>query len=526
MFNNVRTALPLVPFFCLVACTSEAPVDETGSQESAASERNAKIVDNIAPTATVEGSFDPRVRTYGYVVAAKAGAKITAKLEAKAGADARRFDANEPLDTGLRINGPYTSRTKTGPRLADTDDTSDTDVGAPPASVTLAQDGNYLVSFQSFEDTGTGSYKLTLTCEGTDFQCQRPNFQRPCTQGQLFVQGARIEGNTTWDQCEVVLLESAVVPAGSTLTIKPGVVVKGNYLGTGGFGNVSLTVDGLLQAAGTKAAPIAFTSLKADRGWAGLVFRSQANTLQNVVIEKARTGVTIATGGAVDITDALIQGVTLQNEMPVAGVMAGMDVVATFERALVKGFQNGLQLSNAQHLVITDSVVRENVIGVRVDGANPIAWCTNVATPARWRDPVITNSDIILNQQQGVLIAGSDVLVQIEKSNIVGNKGYGIEIQGATLNPASYFRGNNVYDNGANVAGVDVRTFHSMGVLDLSGNHWKDISDPELSANWQRACGNPSNILFTGFSPTPIKNAGPRKSTLIPAVKDGCFLSD
>ena len=73
MFNNVRTALPLVPFFCLVACTSEAPVDETGSQESAASERNAKIVDNIAPTATVEGSFDPRVRTYGYVVAAKAG---------------------------------------------------------------------------------------------------------------------------------------------------------------------------------------------------------------------------------------------------------------------------------------------------------------------------------------------------------------------------------------------------------------------------------------------------------------------
>lgn len=526
MQATLRSALALAPFFCLVACAPDAPIDETGSQESAASERNAKIVDNIGPNATVEGTFDPRVRTYGYVVAAKAGAKITAKLEAKAGADARRFDASEPLDTGLRINGPYTSRTKTGPRLADTDDASDTDVAAPPATVTLAKDGNYLVSFQSFEDTGTGSYKLTLTCEGTDFQCQRPNFQRPCTQGQLFVQGARIEGNVVWDQCEVVLLESAVVPAGSTLTIKPGVVVKGNYLGTGGFGNVNLTIEGLLQAAGTKADPIAFTSLKADRGWAGLVIKSPANTLQHVVIEKARSGVTILTGGEANVSDALIQGVTLQGEVPGAGIIAGQDVVATFTRALVKGFQHGLQLSNAQHLIITDSVVRENVIGVRVDGANPMNWCANTAAPARWRDPVITNSDIILNQQQGVLIAGSDVLVQIEKSNIVGNKGYGIEIQGSALNPASYFRGNNVYDNGVNVGGVDVRTFHSSGVLDLSGNHWKDISDPELSANWQRACGNPSNILFTGFSPTPIKNAGPRKSTLIPAVKDGCFSAD
>jgi len=121
-----------------------------------------------------------------------------------------------------------------------------------------------------------------------------------------------------------------------------------------------------------------------------------------------------------------------------------------------------------------------------------------------------------------VLVYGSDVLVQISKSNIVGNKYGGVEIQGGTINAQSYFRQNNVFDNGAQNNNWDVRTYHSAGTLDISGNYWKDISDPELSANWQRVCGQGA-ITFTGFSPVLIADAGPRKETLIPPVKDGCW---
>jgi hypothetical protein len=504
------------------ACTAPDPGENTSSSDQDLSEKNAKIVDSISPTATVTGTFDPRVRVYGYVVAAKAGAKITARLDASAGADARRQDPNDPLDTQITINGPYTSRTKTGRRIVQTDDTDDGNVAAPPASFTAERDGNYLVSFTAFEDTGAGNYKLGLTCEGTDFQCQRANFDRKCTAGQLFVQGAKIEGNVTWDQCDVTLLESATVTAGSTLTIKPGVMVKGNFLGTGGFGTVALNVEGLLQAAGTKDNPVAFTSLKADRGWGGIVIKSPANSLSNVVIEKANVGVQVVTGGSVDVKDAVIQGVTLQGQQPSAGIMTGTDVEASFTRALVKGFGTGLLLQSSQRMTVQDSVIRENGTGVRVEGANPLTQCWAPAPPARWRDPIITNSDIVENAQYGVLVYGSDVLVQISKSNIVGNKYGGVEIQGGTINAQSYFRQNNVFDNGAQNNNWDVRTYHSAGTLDISGNYWKDISDPELSANWQRVCGQGA-ITFTGFSPVLIADAGPRKETLIPPVKDGCW---
>src|SRR5207244_3724846 len=103
---------PLLSLLLLVgACTApDASEDEASSIDQDLSEKNAKLIDDVSPTATVTGTFDPRVRVYGYVVAAKAGAKITAKLDATAGADARRQDPGDPLDTQITINGPYTSR--------------------------------------------------------------------------------------------------------------------------------------------------------------------------------------------------------------------------------------------------------------------------------------------------------------------------------------------------------------------------------------------------------------------------------
>lgn len=506
-----------------MACSS-SPSDATGTDVGEAVERNAKIVDTISPNATIQGTFDPRIRAYGYVVPVKAGAKITAKLEATAGSDAQRDDRAAALDTILQVNAPYESKSKRGAKVVASDDgPGENDVAAPPVSFTAERDANYLVTFASQEDTGAGSYKLSLSCEGTDFQCQRANFDRPCTAGQLFVQGAKIEGNVTWDKCEVVLLESATVTAGSTLTIQPGVQVKGNFLDPNNnnqFGNVTLTVEGLIQGNGTAAAPISFTSFKADRGWGGIAIKSKGSSLKHVVVERANTAVDVQAGGNIVVTDSLIQGVTINGQQSSAGILAAQDVEATFSRALVKGFQRGLHLANAQKMIIEDSVIRDNVTGVQVDGLSPTQSCGSPPPVQRWHDPIILHSDIVDNSQYGVHINGADVLVQISKSNLVGNKQGALQIWGAGLNPESYFRDNNVYGN-ANGAG-EVVTYHRTGVIDISKNYWKEISDPELSANWTIGCRG--QITFTGFSPTLISDAGPRdQASLDPGVKEGCY---
>jgi hypothetical protein len=277
MRSTTALGLAALSLLSAAACSTSSE-DATGVDVGEAVERNAKIVDTISPNATIEGQFDPRVRAYGYVVPIKAGAKITAKLEARAGSDARRDDANAPLDTLLQVNAPFESKTKRGAKVTSSDDDGEK-VEAPPVSFTADRDANYLITFASNEDTGTGSYKLSLSCEGTDFQCQRANFDRPCEAGQLFVQGAKIEGNVTWNKCEVVLLESATVTAGSTLTIQPGVSIKGNYLdpqNQSQFGNVTLTVEGLLPSRAKARRRRQSRSRRSSRTAAGAASRSRA----------------------------------------------------------------------------------------------------------------------------------------------------------------------------------------------------------------------------------------------------------
>lgn len=513
----------------LLACSTNVASGEGGVASDDDITSSAKIVDEIAPTATITGSFDPKVRVYGYVIPVKAGAKITASLTAKAGSDARRDDKAAALDTVLSVSAPYVNAKKRGTTVAESDD--GTDGAAPPVTFTAQRDQSFFVSFSSWEDTGAGSYELSLTCEGTDFQCQRADFDRPCEAGTgpLYVQGASIEGNVEWNRCEVILLESATVKAGATLTVKPGVMVKGNYVvfpnaTNSRFGYVALTVEGLLQVAGTPEHPVDFTSLKADRGWGGLVFRSAGSSMKNVVVERADVGVDIQAGGSVDVADAYVQGITVDGAQSAAGIRAGGEVSATFQRAVVKGFQTGLHLNQARHFEISDAVIKENGIGVRVDGqGGAVAQCASPPAVTAWRDPVITHSDIVDNTSYGIFIGGNDALVQVSLSNLIGNGGAALEVQGLSVAPASFFTQNNIFGNGAGSGDhVDFRTYHRGGSINVEGNYWKDISDPELSANWARPCGNNSPISFTGFAPVPIAGAGPRPAVLTPRVKDEC----
>lgn len=480
--------------------------------------KSTKLVDDIALDSRVEGNFDPRVRVYGYVFEAKRGAKLKAALKATAGADANGPADGAALDTFLAVYGPYKSAQEPGAKLRESDDVGDS-TAAGPIELPVEQDGKYLLAFTSFEDTGKGKYELELACEGTDLQCRRPSWDAPCKPGTAYIQGALIDADTTWDTCETVLLENATVAEGKTLTIRPGVSVKGNFIGQAPFGTVQLIVNGTLQAAGTKEHPVAFTAYKDGFGWGGLSLVGPSHSISHAYIEKANVAVTLANGSTATLNDIVLEGATLQGTMSTTGVLGGDSARATFDRALVKGFQTGLHLQNSEYIHVEDSVVRANGTGVRVDGAAPSQSCgTNPPAPQRWRDPVFVHSDIVDNQG-GVLINGSDVLIQIEASNIIRNTQFGVTIAGRNLNPMSYIRGNNIHGNGpANTP--QVRAFHwagTGGVLDISGNYWSFISDPELSASWQMACNG--QRTSTGFSPTSITTAGPRADKLTDPVK-------
>ena len=480
--------------------------------------KSTKLVDKIALDSSVQGTFDPRVRVYGYVLEAKRGAKLVAKLAASAGADANGPAEGAALDTFLAVYGPYTSVQQPGPKLRESDDVG-ASTAAGPVELPVEQDGKYLIAFTSFEDTGKGKYELTLDCNGTDLQCLRPAWDAPCKPGTVYIQGATIDADTTWDACETVLLENATVAEGKTLTIKPGVNVKGNFIGSAPFGSVMLVVNGTLQAAGTPEHPVAFTAYKDGFGWGGLNLVGPSHSISHAYIEKANVAVTLGNGSSGTLTDVVLEGTTLQNMMPLAGVSGGASARATFDRALVKGFQTGLHLQNSEFIHVEDSVVRANRIGVQVDGASPSTSCSsNPPAPATWRDPVFLHSDIVGNVGGGVRINGSDVLIQISSSNILKNGGFGVQILGQNLNPMSFIRGNNIHGNGA-AGAPQVQSNHwaSGGVLDISGNFWNAVSDPELSASWRMACNG--SRTSTGFSPTSIPTAGPRVEKLTEPVK-------
>ena len=166
------------------------------------------------------------------------------------------------------------------------------------------------------------------------------------------------------------MLEPATVKPGSTLTIA-GVAVKGNYItfsnsANDRFGYVGLTVEALRRRHAVE--PVSFTGLKADRGWGGLTFKSKGSSMRNVVVERANVGVAIEGEASVDVTDSYLEGANVDGQRSLAGIRAQAEVSAKFERAVVKGFERGLDLENARHFEITDAVIRENGIGVHVAG--------------------------------------------------------------------------------------------------------------------------------------------------------------
>ncbi|MEM6990055.1 MAG: pre-peptidase C-terminal domain-containing protein [Myxococcota bacterium] len=470
--------------------------------------KKAKVVDNVGPEARIAGTFDPRMRVYGYVIDARAGAKLNMAISAKAGADSRDLAEGEALDTVLTLYGPYKGPNDPGEQITYHDDDGD-DLSAPPIDFEVPADGRYMVALSSWDDTGSGEYTVDIECQGTDFQCARPDFENPCVPGQFFVQGAEIKADATWDRCEVIMLETVTVAEDAVLTIDPGVTVKGNFLGGGNFGNVGLVVNGTMQVAGTEKDPVRFTSMKADRGWAGLTVNGPSSSMQYTYIERAQTALTLGVGASLTANHAVFEGGLpgVNDNRNGIGINAMQDTDSSFTDVLVHNFTTGIAAVRAEDMLVENSVLKNNGIAMNITGNGSTSTsCGSTPTVVNtWRDPRVINTDIIENNL-GIRANGRDVLIQVEHSNLVNNTGLAFEHRGRRLHPESFLRHNNIHDNGDR----QVQTSHwtNGGTLDISSNYWIDISDPELSANWRASCNGP--IRFDGFSPTRLDTAGPR----------------
>jgi hypothetical protein len=591
------------------ACTAASPPEAT-SAEAALMVDHVKNIQPLELDKPFDGRLDRKVRVYGLSFEAKAGATIHVDLSTRAGKGAQDVQPGAPLDTVAALYGPMKGDSK-GPRLSLVED------GSPLPALDVKEDGTYLLAFGTWDDPGTdGTFTVKAGCEGTDFQCLRPVGQT-CTNNVRYIQGGTHIGTETWNDCTVVLLEEAHVDAGAVLTISPGVTVKGNFIGTGPYGSIGLVVDGTVQAVGTKEHPIVFTALK--DGWAGVTVKGNSSTFQNVFVEKAATGlavygsgnsfndVVIDSGGLgmlfaenskdnavkrvrIDQIDSGIRfeqgsAATIDDSTLVGrgngngvGIQATGAEVSQFRRALVAGFGDGLRLDGTA-LDVTDGTITNNARGVTLTGPNAgvhpkypacpsTDWPAPVPPPAPptytyyRRDPSFVRCDITKNKEYGIKLLAPELLV-VEDSNIKNN-GAGVVIEADGLNADSRIVRSNVYGNGNGL--VQVESSHRDGTLNISGNFWNQISDPELSASWKVAhsasstcradgcgsqncgssytcsggrnyhsgqqgntyywdgCSAPSSVSwsgalsFTGFSPTELV-AGPKEADLCDLVK-------
>jgi hypothetical protein len=121
--------------------------------------------------------------------------------------------------------------------------------------------GDVVVSFTAGNNVGAGSVVLTVTDEENQTGSATAVINIIEEEVIISVTG-NVTSNTTWETGKVYILESRIaVVAGVTLTIEPGVVVKGQA-GTGSNATALIVARGAqIMAEGTADAPIIFTSV-------------------------------------------------------------------------------------------------------------------------------------------------------------------------------------------------------------------------------------------------------------------------
>ena len=285
----------------------------------------------------------------------------------------------------------------------------------------------------------------------------------------LLVPGAMMGHDTTlyaqpvFDGYE--LQADFTVPEGITLTVEPGLILRGSAA-------TELLVRGHLQALGTPTQPITFTS-STDSGpyeWAGLLFDGSGG---------GGTGhlrhATIRHGGS---DTSIIDGYHRGSNIAVYDVVDGE---VRLEQVLLEGAthfdgwhffgDHGLYVNNS-HVAVVSSTIESNCDSGTSDSGVYVTGDSRV---------LIDDSLIHSNSAPGLLVEGDTAFVRVTGSSIVNNVSDGVRNTGAAtvILSGDAESGNAIHANqgfGVNQEGLTGQTIATY-------NWWGDLSGPTHTGN-------------------------------------------
>ena len=221
--------------------------------------------------------------------------------------------------------------------------------------------------------------------------------------------GYRLEGTYT-------------VPAGVTLTLGPGVVVRAPR-------DAALIVRGELNARGTQADPILFTegNFGSVFDWGGILVDGGSASLAHTRVEHAisstATVLSVVNGGRLELADSVLQGyLNFDN-----AVLHVEDATVNAERATFTGAQgNNIRVKGDSAVLIAGSTIEGAVVnGLLVEGDEAFVRVTNSAilSNGQW------SGDGVRNTGEATVILSGD---PAEGNFVAFNHDYGADQSGLT----------------------------------------------------------------------------------------------
>lgn len=305
--------------------------------------------------------------------------------------------------------------------------------------------------------------------------------------------GGNITSDTTWTPVDTYrMINNTYVDSGVTLTILPGV----NVQIADGF---SLIVQGSLNATGTDANPIVFTSSRANPSagaWNTIDFNGASNcsfTLDHATIEFAVNGITIESQGYATIARSELFNCSR------SGIMINGISNVAIEENTIRYNQNGIATDSHDHAGI--------VIGGNIISSNTQNGIYLYALEYSIYNVTFSSNTVSSNAQNGIYVHGGPLSppdVTASNNRIAGNQigmyfwnsqsnitensvlysQCGVLYQSTTRNLATR---NDIYSN---TYGMNVT---QGATVNAEYNYWGDSTGPyQLSVN-PEGKGNPVN---------------------------------
>lgn len=277
------------------------------------------------------------------------------------------------------------------------------------------------------------------------FSFFNPNANNGVSNDQIRLQTIYISEDTIWNVIgsPYVINETIVIEQSAKLTIESGVQVLFNE-------SSSLIIDGVLNATGTSANPIIFTSnssTPAKGDWDSIKIRGINSIISNAFISYADKGVEID-GGIVEIINSTI----FENNYGILGFDIHQGDLIVQNNSIYNSLYENLRIQDLSGNIVNYYIKNNRFF----HGYGPAGFNCIDLRPSDHSKVFFENNEIFNNTRGGIRIAYCDLDELIFQNNsIYRNRGtevndYGVIFQGIRLKNPIYVQYNEIYDNGNN----------------------------------------------------------------------------